>query len=340
MITFESRMEIKILHKRGMSCRAIARELGLSRNTVRRHLMAKSEPPRYTSRPAAGSVLDEFRTYIQQRVREAHPYKIPATVIGREIRELGYKGGMTILRQYVRSLAAPEMPEPVVRFETEPGKQMQVDWGTMRNGKSPLHVFVAVLGFSRMLYIEFTSNMAYDTLEKCHRNAFHFFGGVPQEILYDNMKTVVLERDAYQPGGHRFNPSLWQFGKEMGFFPRLCRPYRAQTKGKVERMVQYTRNSFYIPLMTRLKPMDIVVDVETANRHGLRWLYDVANQRVHETIKTRPCDRWTEEQQAMLALPPDKKIFDVQVRENLTTFDMHPLHHPLSIYDSFSQGVA
>jgi transposase len=83
MITFESRMEIKILHKRGMSCRAIARELGLSRNTVRRHLMAKSEPPRYSSRPAAGSVLDEFRTYIQQRVREAHPYKIPATVIGR-----------------------------------------------------------------------------------------------------------------------------------------------------------------------------------------------------------------------------------------------------------------
>ena len=97
-----------------------------------------------------------------------------------------------------------------------------------------------------MLYIEFTDNMRYDTLETCHRNAFRFFGGVPREVLYDNMKTVVLQRDAYQTGQHRFHPSLWQFGKEMGFSPRLCRPFRAQTKGKVERMVQYTRNSLII----------------------------------------------------------------------------------------------
>ncbi|EPX7646872.1 IS21-like element IS100 family transposase, partial [Escherichia coli] len=165
---------------------------------------------------------------------------------------------------FIRSLSVPQEQEPAVRFETEPGRQMQVDWGTMRNGRSPLHVFVAVLGYSRMLYIEFTDNMRYDTLETCHRNAFRFFGGVPREVLYDNMKTVVLQRDAYQTGQHRFHPSLWQFGKEMGFSPRLCRPFRAQTKGKVERMVQYTRNSFYIPLMTRLRPMGITVDVETA----------------------------------------------------------------------------
>lgn len=144
MITFESRMEIKILHKRGMSCRAIARELGLSRNNVRRHLMAKTEPPRYTSRPAAGSVLDEFRTYIQQRIREAHPYKIPATVIGREIREQGYKGGMTILRQYVRSLTAPEAPEPVVRFETEPGCRLTGEPCEM--GKHPCMSSLPFLG--------------------------------------------------------------------------------------------------------------------------------------------------------------------------------------------------
>ncbi len=85
--------------------------------------------------------------------------------------------------------------------------------------------------------------MRYDTLETCHRNAFRFFGGVPREVLYDNMKTVVLQRDAYQTGQHRFHPSLWQFGKEMGFSPRLCRPFRAQTKGKVERMVQYTHRA-------------------------------------------------------------------------------------------------
>ncbi|HHO6267905.1 TPA: IS21 family transposase, partial [Escherichia coli] len=176
--------------------------------------------------------------------------------------------------------------------------------------------------------------------ETCHRNAFRFFGGVPREVLYDNMKTVVLQRDAYQTGQHLFHPSLWQFGKEMGFSPRLCRPFRAQTKGKVERMGQYTRNSFYIPLMTRLRPMGITVDVETANRHGLRWLHDVANQRKHETIQARPCDRWLEEQQSMLALPPEKKEYDVHLDENLVNFDNPPLHHPLSIYDSFCRGVA
>ncbi|STI54608.1 transposase [Escherichia coli] len=105
-------------------------------------------------------------------------------------------------------------------------------------------------------------------------------------------------------------------------------------------MVQYTRNSFYIPLMTRLRPMGITVDVETANRHGLRWLHDVANQRKHETIQARPCDRWLEEQQSMLALPPEKKEYDVHPGENLVNFDKHPLHNPLSIYDSFCRGVA
>ncbi|AJI90213.1 helix-turn-helix family protein [Yersinia pestis] len=336
MVTFETVMEIKILHKQGMSSRAIARELGISRNTVKRYLQAKSEPPKYTPRPAVASILDEYRDYIRQRIADAHPYKIPATVIAREIRDQGYRGGMTILRAFIRSLSVPQEQEPAVRFETEPGRQMQVDWGTMRNGRSPLHVFVAVLGYSRMLYIEFTDNMRYDTLETCHRNAFRFFGGVPREVLYDNMKTVVLQRDAYQTGQHRFHPSLWQFGKEMGFSPRLCRPFRAQTKGKVERMVQYTRNSFYIPLMTRLRPMGITVDVETANRHGLRWLHDVANQRKHETIQARPCDRWLEEQQSMLALPPEKKEYDVHLDENLVNFDNPPciIHSPSTTHSA------
>ncbi len=140
---------------------------------------------------------------------------------------------MTILRAFIRSLSVPQEQEPAVRFETEPGRQMQVDWGTMRNGRSPLHVFVAVPGYRRMLYIEFTDNMRYDTLETCHHNAFRFFGGVPREVLYDNMKTVVLQRDAYQTGQHRFHPSLWQFGKEMGFSPRLCRPFRLRDPHKI-----------------------------------------------------------------------------------------------------------
>ena len=100
MITFEIRMEIKVLHKRGMSIRAIARELGISRNTVRSHLKAKSEKPQYSLRPAPSSLLDEYRDYISKRISDAHPYKIPATVIAREIMELGYRGGLTIPVSY------------------------------------------------------------------------------------------------------------------------------------------------------------------------------------------------------------------------------------------------
>ncbi|HBA8761406.1 TPA: transposase, partial [Escherichia coli] len=93
MVTFETVMEIKILHKQGMSSWAIARELGISRNTVKRYLQAKSESPKYTPRPAVASLLDEYRDYIRQRIADAHPYKIPATVIAREIRDQGYRGG-------------------------------------------------------------------------------------------------------------------------------------------------------------------------------------------------------------------------------------------------------
>ncbi|AJJ51386.1 IS21 family transposase [Yersinia pestis] len=307
MVTFETVMEIKILHKQGMSSRAIARELGISRNTVKRYLQENlSRQNIRRDLLLLHSWL--IRDYIRQRIADAHPYKIPATVIAREIRDQGYRGGMTILRAFIRSLSVPQEQEPAVRFETEPGRQMQVDWGTMRNGRSPLHVFVAVLGYSRMLYIEFTDNMRYDTLETCHRNAFRFFGGVPREVLYDNMKTVVLQRDAYQTGQHRFHPSLWQFGKEMGFSPRLCRPFRAQTKGKVERMVQYTRNSFYIPLMTRLRPMGITVDVETANRHGLRWLHDVANNESMKQSRPVPAIAGSKSSSPCWHCPGEKRV--------------------------------
>ncbi|AJI92176.1 integrase core domain protein [Yersinia pestis] len=150
---------------------------------------------------------------------------------------------MTILRAFIRSLSVPQEQEPAVRFETEPGRQMQVDWGTMRNGRSPLHVFVAVLGYSRMLYIEFTDNMRYDTLETCHRNAFRFLGWCAARSVVDNMKTVFcnvthINRSAPVPS---FAVAVRQGD---GLAPRRVGPFRAQTKGKVERMVQYTRNIF------------------------------------------------------------------------------------------------
>ena len=338
--------EIKMIKKflaEGFSKSAIARKLGISRETVRRYAKLPDDYVPSVNRTPVINSVDPYLPHIAKMLEMAEQTKseIPLTVIYEEIKKLGYDGSLRWLQQVIgryelRSRA--KLDEPIIRFETKPAQQMQVDW--IEFPKDNLSAFVATMGYSRASYVEYVNNEKIETLIGCHMNAFNYFGGVPTECLYDNMKTVVLQRDAYQTGQHRFHPSLWQFGKEMGFSPRLCRPFRAQTKGKVERMVQYTRNSFYIPLMTRLRPMGITVDVETANRHGLRWLHDVANQRKHETIQARPCDRWLEEQQSMLALPPEKKEYDVHLDENLVNFDKHPLHHPLSIYDSFCRGVA
>ncbi|AJJ33916.1 helix-turn-helix family protein [Yersinia pestis] len=183
MVTFETVMEIKILHKQGMSSRAIARELGISRNTVKRYLQAKSEPPKYTPRPAVASLLDEYRDYIRQRIADAHPYKIPATVIAREIRDQGYRGGMTILRAFIRSLS-------FLRSRSLPfGSKLNPDDRCRLTGALCVmvaHRFTCSLLFSDTAECCTSNSLTicrYDTLETCHRNAFRFFGGVPREVL-------------------------------------------------------------------------------------------------------------------------------------------------------------
>ena len=150
------------------------------------------------------------------------------------------------------------------------------------------------------------------------------------------LKVAIADRIATIPA-HRPQDHITLEMAPLEIRHRSVRPISAK-HAQASRFLQQSR--FYIPLMTRLRPMGITVDVETANRHGLRWLHDVANQRKHETIQARPCDRWLEEQQSMLALPPEKKEYDVHPGENLVNFDKHPLHHPLSIYDSFCRGVA
>jgi transposase len=115
----------------------------------------------------------------------------------------------------------------------------------MRRGADPLSVFVAVLGHSRMAYVQFVIDERLETLMACREAAFTFFGGTPHEVLYDNMRTVVIGRDAYGPGKHRLQPGFRDFAHHHGFLPRLCRPYRAQTKGKVERFIRYLRQSFW-----------------------------------------------------------------------------------------------
>lgn len=247
MLKEEGVVEIMVLKRQGYSIRGIARELGISRNTVREYLRTGKRPV-YSTRPQKQTKLDPFKTYIRERVEAARPDWIPATVIHREIGGLGYQGSIRTLSEYMRQLKPPTPLDPVVRFETEPGQQMQVDWGVFRRGKDPLSAFVATLGWSRSSYVEFVTNERFDTLKACHENAFAYFQGVPTEVLYDNMKTVILQRNAYGRGLHQFHPGLWDLAKQTGFTPRLCQPYRARTKGKVERFIRYLRHSFYVPL--------------------------------------------------------------------------------------------
>jgi len=341
MISKEEFMKIKVLAKQGMSQRTIAKQLGISRNTVKKYLKGDFDQPHYATRKSGISKLTAFKPYLHSRLAQAAPVHLSAVVLLREIKAQGYTGKISLLRQYLHQYRGRVEPQVIVRFETEAGKQMQVDWGQMRGGKNPLHAFVAVLGYSRALFVAITDNMRYETLEDCHRKAFDYFQGVPQQIWYDNMKTVVIERDAYGDGQHRLNQSFYQFSKEIGFIPKLCKPYRPQTKGKVERMVRYVRDNFYRPLATKLSALELALDVTTANVEVMNWLNTVANQRIHDTIKVKPADRLKEERPYLQDLPPKQLPAPPQpaaltMPVNDIPLNVQPLHHELSIYDQLT----
>ncbi len=336
MLLAERAMEIRILHGQGLSAREIARRTGHSRNTVERYLR-DPEAPRYTPRPAVPGKLSAHEGWLAERVRSALPERLSAVVLLRELRERGYDGGITILREHLAGLRPALPPEPVVRFETEPGRQMQVDWAVMRRGADPLSVFVAVLGHSRAAYAEFVADERLETLMACHEAAFASFGGTPREALYDNMRTVVVGRDAYGPGLHRLQPAFRDFARHHGFLPRLCRPYRAATKGKVERFIRYLRQDFWVPLESRLRPLGLRPDAATANVEVRAWLRDVANRRLHATTGRVPAEALAEERGALLPLaaPWDGAVLRPAAAPTRRSprREAPVIQHPLSVYD-------
>jgi len=245
-----------------------------------------------------------FSTDLFQYLKAAAPEWIPAAVLFRELRALGYSGGLTTLKLYLATLKPAAEAAPLIRFETEPGRQLQADFATIRRGADRLSVFIATLGWSRATYVEFIGDEWLETLLSCHEHAFDYFGGVPHEVLYDNMHAVVSERDAYGPGRHRYNQTFLDFAHHYGFRPRLCKPYRPQTKGKVERFIRYLRGSFYVPLASQLSPEGLRVDRDTANARVSTWLREVANARVHATTGEVPAVRLAEEREHLQPLPP------------------------------------
>ncbi len=338
MIQLEECMEIRILRRQGKSLRTIAREMGLSVNTVRKYLEKKGKPS-YKQRAPRKGKLDAFKAYLARRIESAAPATLPAPVLYRELCEQGFTGKITILRDYLLSIKSKTVDEPLIRFETEPGIQMQVDWVEFK--KDGLSAFVATLGFSRASYVEYVENERIETLIACHIKALEYFGGVPREILYDNMKTVVLKRDAHGPGKHQFHPTLWDFAKHYGFKPRLCRPYRAKTKGKVERFNRYLRHSFHVPLLSRLKMEGSVLDSNLANFKVRQWIKSVANQRLLRDLKQSPHSRFEIERPFLLKLPPpylgevrrakplEKEAKALAKKKTMVL----PKQHALSIYD-------
>lgn len=336
MLTQEQAVEIRVLARRGVGLREIARQMGCSRNTVRRYLR-DTGAARYKQRTARGTKLDPFKEYLKRRVEAARPDWIPATVLLQEIRELGYSGGISQVKVHLATLKPASAPEPVRRFETEPGQQMQADFTIVRRGSDPLLALVATMGYSRAAFVQFSKQEDASALVDALRAAFDYFGGVPEHVLFDNAKTVVLQRDAHGPGLHRWNPELMKLADECGFAPRLCRPYRAKTKGKVERFNRYLKGSFLVPLAARLKADGLRLDVATANMAVLRWLKDVANVRVHATTGAIPAVRLAEEQQVMLAPP---RLIAPPVVAVRRAVPVESLQHPLSVYDELLAVLA
>lgn len=286
---------IKDLRNQGMSISDIARELQMDRKTIRKYIEAPSAP-RPAKRKKTKSKLDPFKDYLHQRMIEDQVWN--AVKLLEEIKAKGYDGGKTILKDYIKPYREAGKKKYTVRYETAPGEQMQMDWKevgfvTIDGKRRKLSLFVVILGYSRMKYAWFTFTQDQEHVMEGLLRAFDYFGGRPRSILFDNMKTVVHGRDQ---GRVIWNERFYAFATHYGFVPKACRPYRAQTKGKVERAIQYIQNHF-------LQGRDMT-SLDTLNNQLLRWLDQTGNRKVHQTTGVSPQERWAEEKlEPVYALP-------------------------------------
>lgn len=306
---------IHILKEEGHSISEIARRLSMDRKTVRTHLAKGLEPPRYQPRPPVLSLLQPYKAYLAQKL-ESYP-GISATRLLREIKEMGYQGSYTLLTDYLRTIRPSKPIEFEKRFETAPGKQAQVDFArfSTRFRSEPgvvrvVWLFSMVLGSSRYLYGQFAWRQTLDTVVRCHIDAFNEFGGVPQQCLYDRMKTAVLGEP--EPGSVIFHPTLMSLGKHYGFMPQACKAYRAKTKGKVERPFRYIRQDFFLG-----NEFD---DINDLNQRFDQWRHQIANAREHATTRRVITEAFEEERSALGVLPAGM-FNDVLTMERRVTRD-------------------
>lgn len=285
MILKEMSMQIKYLKGQSVQKAQIARQIGVCRQTVYNHL--NREEPFPKPPVIRASKLDGHKEYIQARLSQ---FDLPVSVLFKDLQEQGYTGGRTILQEYVRPLKAAQVLRVTQRFETKPGHQAQLDWGecgqiSLGDDIHKLYVFVLILGYSRMMYAQFTTSCRLPMLLSCMKASFQFLG-VPDQLLVDNMKQAVESHDV-ATGSVRWNRQFLDFADHFGCLPVACPPYWPRVKGKVERGVGYIKNSF---LEGRT-----FTDLEDLNGQLRLWLDVVANCRVHGTTGQRPIDRHNEE---------------------------------------------
>jgi transposase len=293
-----------------MGTRKIAQMLGLGRKQVRNALPpAPRWTPHATSASPPTSLLDPFRTAIDEKVQAG----LTTTRILREIRSQGYQGGRSILAAYVAKVRAPLRPKKKVRrrFETGPGKEMQVDWSTYRvplAGKLRwVHAFVAVLAYSRKAFVHFFFNQRQSTLLEAHVLAFTDFEGLCARIVYDRMATVVLGTIGKErkPLWH---PRFLDFCRHYGYEPFLCKVADPDRKGEVENFFYYLERDF-----VRGSSFE---SLEHMNRAVRIWLDEVANPRLHATIRRIPQELWSEEKPFLIELPHRLfPVFEEEIRQ-------------------------
>ncbi len=293
VITGEEFMDIKAMNRDGLSIRRIAKITGLHRKTVKRHLESTSLPE-YHRTKRRGSILDPFRPMIDAYLEE-DDYQ--GSWIFDKLVSMGYKGGYTIVKDAVRAIKGEKTRIAYIRFETEPAFQAQVDWGDFQVEEPDgtihtVYAFVMVLGYSRAMYVEFVERRTLESFMDCHIRAFDYLGGVPKEILYDNMKHVVIKRLSGRPV---FNIEFSRFANHYEFHPRLCPPYAPWVKGKVERPIHYLRERFWRGYSC--------VSLERANQDVRAWLSQTANRRLHGTYWQPVSGRWEKERPLLTALP-------------------------------------
>jgi transposase len=298
-----TRNEIIRRHQGGASMRAIARSLRIARKTVRRALDQQEQDrtagPRHPELPPPrqrrASSLDAHDDLMRELLGR-YP-DITAVRMLEELRARGFAGQYTIVRQRLRELRPTAGREPVLRFETAPGAQAQMDYGTYeldfsQEGRRRVNLFSYILGYSRRQYLRFVESQDFETTVREHIRAFEYLGGVAATCLYDNMKVVVSRYEDDEP---IYNPRFLAFATHYAFRPWACRRQRPQTKGKVERPFQFVEGNLLNGRSFR--------SIEHLNELTACWLAQVADVRVHRETKRRPVDLHAEEQPHLLPLP-------------------------------------